>query len=187
MAFGFGQLVDLLWSLHPAAERSTLAARLKYFQRGGFPSSDINVGTGARTSYNVEPFWQIVFVFELLRFGLPPALAMSLVRRAWPELAPTIGKCWILGDRHPAHDQLLTIRMPVLGKDVEAARIEIVPVTEVGRSFATKEPRFSGFVVVDITRLVRTVRLEQSMRPAQSGWLGPGTRALAPVDGEGAD
>ena len=187
MAFGFGQLVDLLRSLHPAAERSALAARLKYFQREGFPSSDINVGTGARTSYDAEPFWQVVVVFELLRFGLPPALAMDLVRRAWPELAPTIGKCWILGDRHPAHDQLLTIRMPVLGKGVEAARIDIVPLTDDGRFFKNKEPRFSGLVVMDMTRLVRTVRLNQIIRAAHSDWLVPGTRALALVNDGGAE
>jgi len=65
--------------------RQRFRARLKQFQRMGFPPG-INVGRHAKASYSADNLFQMAVALELLQAGLSPERATKSVLSFWPEL-----------------------------------------------------------------------------------------------------
>lgn len=64
-------------------KRPRFQARLKQLQRMGFPEG-VNAGKSAKADYNVDHFFQLAAVLELLQMGLTPERSISALRTWWP-------------------------------------------------------------------------------------------------------
>lgn len=93
MAFelSFQDLTGLLSKVHgiPHESMSPFAARIKDFQRRGFPPGT-NTGKGRRVAYGAEHVFQIAAVMELSLLGFSPDRAITAVSMWWDELRRAI-------------------------------------------------------------------------------------------------
>lgn len=91
MALTFGQVVDVLAAangLHPE-KRDTFIARLKQWQKAGFPAG-VNVGKGARAKYGATQVFQLALLMRMLAMGLPPERAQEIILIGWDRFKTAI-------------------------------------------------------------------------------------------------
>ena len=81
------QVEALLADLHDigATKRSALRARLKHFQRLGFPQGT-NTGKGQAASYGPAECVQLLIAMEFLQLGLTPERAISIIKLDWERV-----------------------------------------------------------------------------------------------------
>lgn len=80
MQFSFGVVEAALAHVHTIREdaRSAFSARLKHFQRLGFPPG-INTGRGRAASYDIGHLLLLMLALELVQLGIPPERAKEHV------------------------------------------------------------------------------------------------------------
>jgi hypothetical protein len=84
LEFGYAEVERVLAELHRIADdkRTAFRARLKHFQRLGFPEG-ANTGTGKRAVYSSDMLLQLVMAVELVQCGLPPKTIVRLLNDNW--------------------------------------------------------------------------------------------------------
>lgn len=84
MALSFGQVTDVLMLANhiPEERRSTFVARLKQWQKMGFPEG-VNVGRGVRVGYGATQLYQLALHMRLLALGLTPERAQRVIKHGW--------------------------------------------------------------------------------------------------------
>lgn len=157
MDLGFGEMEKLIAALHPSVKSSVIAARLKYFQREGFPSEELNVGTGGRASFGVTSLWKLVVVFELLSLGYAPAMASSLVRTRWPHVHGALSSAWAARAQARSLPTLLAVRQQALGTTVFAGVVEVLRPRDIETLLRRESEDVRHASFVNVTRLVRSV------------------------------
>lgn len=70
-------------------KRVAFRARLKHFQRLGFPEG-ANTGTGRRAVYTVPMLFKLVLAVELVQVGMPPRLIAEIIDINWPFVLGSI-------------------------------------------------------------------------------------------------
>lgn len=95
MDLGSGQMAALLQDLHQGVAAASLDARMKYFQRRGFPSGEVAVGKGWRAEYGPTDMMKLVIAFELLDSFVPPAQASALVAASWAGVREALAEAWV--------------------------------------------------------------------------------------------
>ncbi len=95
MAIGYSHLVSVLRRMHPDADEKSIDARVRYFQRRGFPTEDAAVGKGWRSEYGPAELWKLACAFELLSAFVPPAQAAGTIVDSWAGIADTIRAAWL--------------------------------------------------------------------------------------------
>ena len=165
MGLGFGQVVSLFTTLHPAIGSSRIDARLKNFQKVAFPSADILVGTGWRAEYDPASIWRLALAFELVSIGLPPAGAVSAVDAGWDACAPALKQAWA-GSSYEC-DLVLTPAMhgPAAGKAACGLRPSDDPAL---LDLQLGETQSSTMIVIDGLKLASKLHqaLEEMSAPA---------------------
>lgn len=127
MSIGYGHLVSVLREMHPGADERSLEARVRYFQRRGFPNEDAGVGKGWRLDYGPAEIFKLACAFELLSAFVPPAQAAATLTESWSKISDTMRSAWLERDER-------TFALPVLLRGVgfgakgEAAGT-LVPIT----------------------------------------------------------
>lgn len=66
-------------------KRTAFKARLKHFQRLGFPDG-ANTGTGKRVLYSVQMLLQLAFATELSQAGMSPKRVVDIINCNWRRL-----------------------------------------------------------------------------------------------------
>ncbi|MBC2669700.1 hypothetical protein ACFOON_13040 [Novosphingobium piscinae] len=79
MTYTFGDIIQALEVMYgiPDSRRSTFAARLKHFQKLGFPRGT-NTGRGHAAVYSAEHAFLLAFVLELNQLGHTPERSIAL-------------------------------------------------------------------------------------------------------------
>lgn len=80
----YGQTEEILASMtgiHPS-RRPAFQSRLKQWQKMNFPEG-VNVGRGVRAAYGGDQFYQLAFMIEVVRAGLPPERGVEAITSAW--------------------------------------------------------------------------------------------------------
>lgn len=95
MSIGFGHLASVLRGMHPDADETSIEARVRYFQRRGFPNEDAAVGKGWRAEYGARDVMKLVCAFELLAAFVPPAQAIGIVTESWKAVEETLRGAWL--------------------------------------------------------------------------------------------
>lgn len=92
MALTFGQVTDILMLANgiPEARRGTFVARLKQWQKMGFPDGVKGVGRGVKVEYGAVQVYQLALHMRLLSLGLTPERSQKLVGAGWQRLADAI-------------------------------------------------------------------------------------------------
>lgn len=87
----YGEVEATLADLNRIADEKRIAfkARLKHFQRLGFPEG-ANTGTGKRVVYTIPMLFKLVLAVELTQVGMPPKLISEVIERNWPFLAESL-------------------------------------------------------------------------------------------------
>lgn len=80
-------VIDRLVAIHavPAAKRAAFTARVKHFQRLGWPSG-ANTGKGKAAPYGERQFRELAITFELSALGLPAERAVETARTNYTTL-----------------------------------------------------------------------------------------------------
>jgi hypothetical protein len=99
MTIGYGHLVSVLRQMHSDADEKSLDARVRYFQRRGFPSEDAAVGKGWRSEYGPAEIFKLACALELLNAFVPPAQAAATVADSWRDIADTLRIAWLERER----------------------------------------------------------------------------------------
>jgi hypothetical protein len=84
---GFSDVESVLARLNRVAEAKRVAfrARLKHFQRLGFPEG-VNTGTGKRAIYGVRQLFQLVLAMELTQTGMAPQRVVRTINGNWSNI-----------------------------------------------------------------------------------------------------
>jgi hypothetical protein len=79
-----GQVEEILARLNAIDEAGRVAfrARIKHFQRLGFPPGS-NTGKGRPASHSAVTLLQLIFAFDLTQAGLPPAMVVRIIKHYW--------------------------------------------------------------------------------------------------------
>jgi hypothetical protein len=87
MDLSYGEVERLIASLHdvPPERNSALRARLKHLKRLGFPAG-VNTGAGVAASYKPAALIDLLLLFEILQFGVPPERGIQLIRAHGAEI-----------------------------------------------------------------------------------------------------
>lgn len=99
--FGFSDIESVLVRLNRVAEDKRIAfrARLKHFQRMGFPPG-VNTGTGKRAAYTFPMLLMMAFATELTQAGMAPKRIVKTLVHSWSDvewsllMAITPGDYW---------------------------------------------------------------------------------------------
>lgn len=80
----YADVESVLAALHRVApdKRVAFRARLKHFQRLGFPKG-ANTGTGKRVAYSVIMLFKLAFAMELTQIGMSPKRVVNLLDLNW--------------------------------------------------------------------------------------------------------
>ena len=93
MAFELGsdQVAAILASLHCTADdkRAALRAKLRHFQRLGFPEG-VNVGKGKAAKYGAGELITLTLALEFAQLGLTPERIVHLIRRDYFPIFATV-------------------------------------------------------------------------------------------------
>lgn len=153
-------LLAAVGEIEPDAARHVIG-RVQYFQREGFPAG-INTGR-QRADYGLEPVFQLVWTFELLRMGLPPLRAMQLVRETWTTLRHSIAPGAAEEDEDPQPYALFALdALGDLGGMAGASegRAKVRLTFSGDPASAMEHHGMRSAVVVDAARLVETALRE---------------------------
>lgn len=115
MVLGNSHMVAVLAALHPEVGRTSIAARLRYFQRRNYPSGDMKVGKGWRIEYGAVDVLKLAVTYELLVSFVPPDEATRMVDGSWSAVEDTFRNAWI--GREARRDALL---LGVVGTGIAA-------------------------------------------------------------------
>lgn len=87
----YSQVEAVLAAMHGIAEDKRVAfrARLKHFQRLGFPSG-VNTGSGRKAVYGVTTLMQMVLALELTQAGMSPVRIVRIVSQNWSAMLPSL-------------------------------------------------------------------------------------------------
>lgn len=93
MEFGFSVVADVLGDGHMIRDNARLAfsARLKHFQRLGFPEG-INTGRGRAATYHIGHLIHLAIALELAQLGVTPERAVDYVSDNRAEVAAIAAK-----------------------------------------------------------------------------------------------
>jgi hypothetical protein len=83
-------------------KQETFRSRLKQWQKMGFPEGT-KVGRGVKADYGAQQVFQLVLLVKLLRIGLTPERAQTLIRTAWPRFMGGFAEalvCMANGEEH---------------------------------------------------------------------------------------
>lgn len=80
----YSDVESVLAALHRIAPNKRIAfrARLKHFQRLGFPAG-ANTGTGKRVAYTAKMLLQLAFAVELTQVGITPKRIVEMLNLNW--------------------------------------------------------------------------------------------------------
>lgn len=196
-ALTFGQIEALLTGmLDIDPERaSAISARFNTLRRLGFPDG-VNVGATGRFKYDLKATLSTMILFALIDSLVLPQQAVTLVRRAWPDIEPAAHAILqklvfrgldLVDAPRPAEAHYLTLRpealsqlRPSSGSKAERKR-EYRP-SEPGRlivvSVATLQTMLtdgavdrphSGFLIVNLDSIVRWT----AQAIVRAGWATP--------------
>jgi len=86
IALSYADVENVLARLHRIADDKRIAfrARLKHFQRLGFPEG-VNTGTGKRVSYTLAMLFKLALAMELTQVGLAPKRIVKIINLNWEE------------------------------------------------------------------------------------------------------
>lgn len=117
MGLSFGEVRNVLaYSalIHPDQEEA-FVARIKQWQKSpyNFPKGT-NVGKGVRAVYGADQFFQLAFVIELLRIGLPPERAILFTESMWLAVSTAIYDTLVCMGGAARHQHYLTVRIESL-------------------------------------------------------------------------
>lgn len=84
MLLNYANIEDMLVEAHGLGDAgpATVAPRLTYLQRLGFPAGT-RPGRGTKSRYGIEDVLKIAIAFELLQVGIQPTRAVRLVDTDW--------------------------------------------------------------------------------------------------------
>jgi hypothetical protein len=84
MRLTFGQVEDLLASLHAVSDehRIALRGRIKHFQRNGWPRGT-NTGKGRPARYDFPSLLALAVAFELTQVGMTPDRIVEVLAENW--------------------------------------------------------------------------------------------------------
>ena len=84
--FSFGEVEAVLVALNHVADekRTAFRARLKHFQRLGFPAG-ANTGTGTRAIYTFPMLLQMCLATELAQTGMAPLRIVEMIKWNWSD------------------------------------------------------------------------------------------------------
>lgn len=87
MRLSFGQVEDLLASLHAVSDehRIALRGRIKHFQRNGWPKGT-NTGKGKRARYDFPGLLALAVAFEFTQIGMPPDRIVEMLSENWSKV-----------------------------------------------------------------------------------------------------
>ena len=87
----YADVESVLAALHRISPNKRVAfrARLKHFQRLGFPVG-ANTGTGKRVAYSVTMLLQLAFAVELTQVGIAPKRIVEMINLNWQFCEATI-------------------------------------------------------------------------------------------------
>ncbi len=88
---GFSDVESVLVHLNRVADGKRVAfrARLKHFQRLGFPEG-VNTGTGRRATYGVRHLFQLVIAMEFTQSGMSPQRVVKTINGNWSHIETQI-------------------------------------------------------------------------------------------------
>ena len=140
----YSDVESTLARLNRIAEDKRIAfrARLKHFQRLGFPKG-ANTGTGKRVAYSVQMLFQMALATELTQAGLSPKRIVEILDKNWIACETALLFALTLKDRWSpplADNNLVLLLSPEslrdLSEDGEGEHdyyeaIEVLPLSEV--------------------------------------------------------
>lgn len=121
VALSYGDVEATLARLNRVADDKRVAfrARLKHFQRLGFPPG-VNTGTGKRAVYTFPLLLMLAFATELTQAGMAPKRVVKTLNHSWNAvewsllIAITPGDLW----EHPQDQDLVWLLSPEAMRDL---------------------------------------------------------------------
>lgn len=91
----------------------TFQSRMKQWQKSGFPEGT-RVGKGVKAEYGATQILQLVMLVKLLRVGLTPDRAQTLVLTAWPRIKAGFCETIMCMANHESHLHYFLIQLDAL-------------------------------------------------------------------------
>ncbi|PQM27663.1 hypothetical protein CVO77_03575 [Sphingopyxis lindanitolerans] len=107
-------LVSLVAGIQPE-KGETFRSRLKQWQKMGFPEGT-KVGRGVKAQYGARQILQLVLLVKLLRIGLTPERAQSVIKEAWTRFMGGFVEALICMSNGEDHLHYFTIQLDALSE-----------------------------------------------------------------------
>ena len=91
LPLSLSEFTDAILDLHKIGpgRRGAVQARIKDFQRRGFPAG-LNTGKGRRAEYGPEQIFKLVMAFKMLELGFAPERIVGFVEQVWTDCEPPL-------------------------------------------------------------------------------------------------
>ncbi len=173
MVLGNSHMEAVLAALHPTVSRTSIAARLRYFQRRNYPSGDMKVGKGWRIEYGPVDLLKLTLTYELLVAFVPPDEATRMVEKSWSAVEETFRNAVIEMSGRTDVLLLMVVGTGIAAKNEADGSLETVATPNLRRWLqGSGEQRL--LTIVDAVRIAKALE-----RALTTGSGEKGTRMMA--------
>lgn len=107
-------ILGLMANIAPE-KAETFKSRLKQWQKRGFPAGT-QVGKGVKAEYGATQIFQLILMVKLLKVGLTPERAQTVVETAWPAFRDGFAEALVCAANDEPHLHYFMIQLDALSE-----------------------------------------------------------------------